>query len=238
MNPVLLRLHDVCFDVGSERLLGPLGLELHSGRRRVLLGPNGAGKSLLLRLCHGLLAPSSGRVAWQGSEDEAGRRREQAMVFQHAVPMRRRVLGDLEFALSCRGVARSTRRTQAMAALAEFGLERLAQRPARVLSGGERQRLALARAWVLRPRLLFLDEPTAALDPRATREVEEAIGRFHAAGTAIFMSTHDLGQARRLADDVLFLHAGRITEQTPAVEFFEAPRSAEARAFLRGDLLC
>lgn len=233
----LLSLRGVAFAAGGQTLLGPLDLDIGAGRRMLVLGPNGAGKSLLLRLCHGLLVPSSGRVQWHAQGDADARRHAQAMVFQHALPMRRSVLADVEFALAARGLPRGERRGRAMEALQVFGLQALAPRPARVLSGGERQRLALARAWALRPRLLFLDEPTAALDPRATREVEDAIERFHVAGTAIVMSTHDLGQARRLADEVLFLHRGRRCELSPAVGFFHAPASPEGAAFLKGDLL-
>lgn len=229
----LLRLEAVGFDAGGQTLLGPLDLTVNAGRRLLVLGPNGAGKSLLLRIAHGLLAPSRGRLVANG--DGGGRR--QAMVFQHAVPMRRSVLADVAFALACAGVAHGERRARAAEALDAFGLSALASRPARVLSGGERQRLALARAWALQPKLLFLDEPTAALDPRATREVESALARFHAAGTAIVMSSHDLGQARRLADEVVFLHRGRALEQAPAEAFFQAPRSDAAAAFLKGELL-
>jgi tungstate transport system ATP-binding protein len=132
---------------------------------------------------------------------------------------------------------RAGRRGAAEAALAQLGLGALADRPARVLSGGEQQRLALARAWALTPELLFLDEPTAKLDPAATRAVETVVEAFHRAGTKIVMTTHDLGQARRLAQDVLFLSRGRLLEHTPADEFFAEPRSVDARAFLRGELI-
>lgn len=235
MNAALLQLRDVSFEVEGRRLLGPLCLAVQPGRRVMVLGPNGAGKSLLLRLAHGLLQPSQGQVVC--APEVVNPRHSQAMVFQHAVPMRRRAVSDIEFALAARGAPRAGRRERALQALEVFGLAALAERPARVLSGGERQRLALARAWALAPQLLFLDEPTAALDPNATREVEEAIGRFHAAGTAVVMSTHDLGQARRLADEVVFVHRGRICEHAPARDFFERPASEEAGAFIRGELL-
>lgn len=235
MSAPLLQLAAVEFEVDGRCLLGPVELAVQAGRRVVVLGPNGAGKSLLLRLAHGLLAPTRGSVVFHGGGERP--RHAQAMVFQHAVPMRRRAVADIEFALAARGAPRPGRRERAMQALDTFGLASLATRPARVLSGGERQRLALARAWALSPTLLFLDEPTAALDPRATREVEDAIERFHAAGTAIVMSTHDLGQARRLADEVVFVHQGRICEHAPAGDFFAAPRSDEAGAFIRGELL-
>ena len=121
-------------------------------------------------------------------------------------------------------------------ALDEVGLAHLAHRPARVLSGGEQQRLALARAWALQPEVLFLDEPTASLDPSATREIEALIRAFDAAGTKIVMATHNLGQARRLGDEVLFLHQGRLVERAPVEQFFANPASAEAAAFIKGEL--
>jgi tungstate transport system ATP-binding protein len=159
------------------------------------------------------------------------------MVFQRPVLLRRSALANIRYALALRGVDGSERRARAEAALARFGLAGLARRPARVLSGGEQQRLALARAWAIRPEILFLDEPTAALDPAATRAVEEAIAAFDEAGTKIVMTTHDLAQARRLADEVLFLVRGRLVEMGPAAGFFAAPKSAEGRAFIAGELL-
>jgi tungstate transport system ATP-binding protein len=222
--------------VGGKTLVDSLTFRLQAGRRTVLLGPNGAGKSLSLRLCHGLLAPTSGSVRWRGPGGE-GARRHQAMVFQRPVLLRRSALRNLTYALAMRGVPRSRRRRLAREVLERTGLAPLSGRQARVLSGGEQQRIALARAWALRPQVLFLDEPTSSLDPAAAREVEETIHAIHEAGTKIVMTTHDLGQAQRIADEVLFLHRGRLLEQTPAVEFFAQPRTGEARAFLRGELL-
>lgn len=231
-----LRLEGVAYAVRGKPLVSGLSFELAAGRRTILLGPNGAGKSLTLRLCHGLIRPTEGRVAWCGPGAALPRRRH-ALVFQRPVLLRRSALANVVHALALQGLGRRERRAQAEAALARFGLERLAERPARVLSGGEQQRLAMARAWALRPQVLFLDEPCAALDPAATRAIEEMIQAFHQEGVTLVMTTHDLGQARRLADEVIFLHGGRLLEQTPALEFFEHPRSEAAAAFLRGELL-
>jgi len=236
-----LVLDDVCFDAGGKRLVDAVSLDLARGPVTMVLGANGAGKSLLLRLCHGLLQPTRGNVRWgetgASSQDTARIRRAQAMVFQAPVLLRRSVLANVVYALAVRGVRRSDRKPAAREALARVGLERLASSPARVLSGGEKQRLALARAWALNPHILFLDEPTANLDPAAIRAVEDAITRIHRGGTKIVMTTHDLGQARRLAGEVVFLHHGRILERAPAAQFFAQPTSPEARAFLKGDLL-
>ena len=233
-----LRLDGVCFDAGGKRLIDSIELTLEAGVRSFVIGPNGAGKSLLLRLCHGLIQPTEGSVRWSG---EGNVRRRQAMVFQRPVLLRRSVLANMVYALSVggavAGMARAGRKESAMAALERFGLAALADSPARVLSGGEQQRLALARAWILQPEVLFLDEPTSALDVRGIREVEEALTHFHETGTKIVMTTHDLGQARRQADEIVFLHHGRLVEVTPAERFFREPQSAEARAFIRGELL-
>jgi tungstate transport system ATP-binding protein len=231
-----LALRDVSYSAEGKLLLDGLTFELRAGERTVLLGPNGAGKSLTLRLCHGLLAPGGGSLRWLGPGAAEARAR-QAMVFQRPVLLRRTALANVTYALSLKGVPRARRQALALKALEQTGLGALAGRQARVLSAGEQQRLTLARAWALRPEVLFLDEPTASLDPAASRSVEEIIAAIHAAGSKIVMTTHDLGQARRLADEVLFLHRGRLLEQAPADRFFNAPRSEAARAFLAGELL-
>jgi tungstate transport system ATP-binding protein len=231
-----LRLDEVSFAVRGTTLLDRISVALERGRRTIIMGPNGAGKSLTLRLCHGLIHPTSGSVAWHGPAARDARRRH-AMLFQRPVLLRRSARANLVHALDLAGLGRRERRSRAGAALERFGLAPIAERPARVLSVGEQQRLAMARAWSLGPQVLFLDEPTASLDPAATRAIEQMIGVFHAEGVKIVMTTHDLGQARRLADEVIFLHRGRLYEQTPAAEFFERPRTAEAHAFTRGELL-
>jgi tungstate transport system ATP-binding protein len=235
-----LELREVGFVAGGQSLLRDITARIEAGPPTVLLGPNGAGKSLTLRIVHGLLTPSSGEVKWLGvgaSPDSASARRRQAMVFERPVLLRRTAAANVSYALAVAGVARRERADRVAEVLARTGLASLADRRARVLSAGERQRLALARAWVLEPEVLLLDEPTAALDPSAMRAVEELIQAIASSGTKIIMTTHDLGQARRLAGDVLFLCAGRLLERAPAERFFEGPESAEARSFLTGDLL-
>jgi len=230
-----LRLEGVSFVAAGKTIIDGVSLAFEAGPRTIILGPNGAGKSVLMRLCHGLLAPTSGRIAWAVSELPAERRR-QAMVFQRPVMLRRSALANVEYGLKLARVARAERGAKARAALRSVGLTELADRAARVLSGGEQQRLALARAWALRPEVLFLDEPTANLDPGASAEVERIIQAIHAAGTKIVMTTHNLGQARRLGDEILFLHQGRLVEHAPVDRFFDRPASAEAEAFIKGEL--
>lgn len=227
---------DLVYRAGGQRLLDEISFTLQPGVNTMLLGPNGAGKSLLLRLCHGLLEPTHGTVSW-GGENAARAHRWVSMVFQKPVLLRRSAAANIDYALAVKGVRRAARKLRVNKALADAGLLHLARRPARVLSGGEQQRLAIARAWASRPQVLLLDEPTSNLDPAATRAIETLIHSIRAAGARIVMSTHDLAQARRLGDEVLFMHKGRVLEHTPAGEFFAQPRSALARAFLQGELL-
>ena len=231
--PLVLR--DACFGAGGRAIIDRISVEIGAGPSTIILGANGAGKSVLMRLMHGLLGPTSGEIAW-GDPDHERRRRQQAMVFQRPVLLRRSALANIVYALKLARVPRAERERLALEALEGVGLLHLAQRPARVLSGGEQQRLALARAWALHPEVLFLDEPTASLDPSATREIERVIQAFDAAGTKIIMATHNLGQVRRLGDEVLFIHQGRLVERAPVDRFFSQPASAEAAAFVKGEL--
>src|SRR6185295_13596426 len=227
-----LKLEDVLFVAGGRVIIERISAEIGAGPSTIILGANGAGKSVLMRLMHGLLAPASGKIAWR-STDTA---RLQAMVFQRPVLLRRSALANVTYALKLARVPHAEREHLALEALESVGLAAFARRPARVLSGGEQQRLALARAWALHPEVLFLDEPTASLDPTASREIERVIQAFDAAGTKIIMATHNLGQARRLGDEVLYLHQGRLLERAPVDQFFSQPSSAEAAAFIKGEL--
>jgi len=218
----------------ETRVLTDVDLTIRAARRTFILGPNGSGKSTLLRVLHGLLAPVRGRVTWGGLITPPP---GQAMVFQRAVLLRRSAAGNIRHALKLAGVRGAEAQRRVADALSTVGLAALAERPARVLSGGEQQRLALARAWALAPRVLFLDEPTASLDPAAARAVEAIVRDFHALGTTIVMTTHNLAQAKRLADEVVFLDGGRVTEHTAAEQFFRSPRSLQAKTFLEGERL-
>jgi tungstate transport system ATP-binding protein len=234
--PILpLRLENVSYEAGGKRLIDGVSLTLGPGPRTVILGPNGAGKSLLMRLCHGLIVPSAGRIDWLGAGSGEARQR-QAMVFQRPVMLRRSAAANVAYALKLRRVPRSERAARTAEMLERTGLAALAGQPARRLSGGEQQRLALARAWATGPEMLFLDEPTASLDPAATGAVEDIVAQMHGAGTKIVMTTHDLAQARRIADEIVFLHRGRLVEQRPAAAFFAEPATREAAAFIAGEL--
>ena len=230
-----LRLHEVSFAAGGRTIIDRISLEIEAGPSTIILGANGAGKSVLMRLMHGLLSPTSGRIQWNALE-RPGAPRKQAMVFQRPVMLRRSAEANIAYALKIAGIRKRQREALVRESLEGVGLAHLARRPARVLSGGEQQRLALARAWALHPEVLFLDEPTASLDPSATREIETVIRAFDAAGTKIVMATHNLGQARRLGDEVLFVDQGRLVERAPVGEFFSKPQSAQAAAFIKGEL--
>jgi tungstate transport system ATP-binding protein len=219
---------------GGTAVLQGVDVAIERGSRTLILGENGAGKSTLLRVLHGLIEPSRGVVTWGHS---TARPAGQAMVFQRPVLLRRSAAGNVRHALKLAGVRGRGAQPRIDRALASVGLAELADRPARVLSGGEQQRLALARAWALAPDVLFLDEPTASLDPPSARAVEAIVNDIHALGTTIVMSTHHLAQAKRLADRVILLCGGRVTEHTAAQAFFHEPRSAYGRAFLEGERL-
>lgn len=214
-------------------LIKDMNLSFDAEPRTVIIGPNGAGKSLFLRLCHGLIKPTEGRVVW-GAPKASMR---QAMVFQRPVMLRRSVTANIDYALALHKTPISERADIITDVLNKTGLSRLADADARLLSGGEQQRLALARAWALQPEVLFLDEPTASLDPSASYQIEELVAAIHAQGTKIIMTTHDLGQAQRMGDEVLFLHRGRLLEKAPAQQFFTAPQNDLAQAFVKGELL-
>ena len=232
----LLQARGLCFDAGGKRLIDRIDADIRPHRRTVIMGANGTGKSLLLRLLHGLIQPSSGEVLWQGRRLDRAGRRGQSMVFQRPVLLRRSVLANLRFALSVRGISEPERAAREAKAMERARLGDLARRPARVLSGGEQQRLAVARALACEPRVLFLDEATASLDPASTHAIEELVREAHESGVTIVLVTHDIGQARRLGEDIIFLHAGRVVEAGPVSEVLAAPRSEAARAWLGGRL--
>jgi tungstate transport system ATP-binding protein len=232
-----LRVDGLRFEAGGRRLVDDVSFTLPRGGITAVIGPNGSGKSLTLRLCHGLLAPTGGRIDWAFPDGARGPAKRHAMVFQKPVMLRRSACANLIHALAAAGAGWRERRDRSDEALARFGLAALSDRPARLMSGGEQQRLAIARAWALRPEVLFLDEPTSQLDPGATRQIEEALATLKAEGVTLVMATHDMGQARRLADRVLFLNRGRLVADAPVRTFFNSPPSPEAAAFVAGDLI-
>ncbi|WP_420557505.1 ATP-binding cassette domain-containing protein [Roseovarius sp.] len=217
---------------GKTTVLDGVSFDLGPSGCTMVMGPNGAGKSLLLKLLHGLLPPTSGSIDWrgQGPRDVTAR---QALVFQKPVLLRRSVAANVDFVLKVRGKDRA----RAAALLDHVGLAHKAHQPARLLSGGEAQRLALARALAADPEVLFLDEPTASLDPASVLAIEKIVRDASARGVRIVFVTHDMGQARRMADDILFLSGGGIAEHSRAADFLPEPQSKAARAYLNGEIV-
>jgi tungstate transport system ATP-binding protein len=231
MLPISVR--DVRFMPAGRRVLAGVDLELGGEGITVVLGPNGAGKSVLLRVLAGLLAPDAGTVQWG---DHAAPAEAAAIVFQQPALIRASVRANVELSLLPLGMARAERAVRVREVLERVGLAHRARDAARLLSGGEKQRLALARAWAARRPLLLLDEPTASLDPTATEAVEQIVREIRTDGARIVMTSHNLAQAMRVADDIVFLSAGRVVEHAPAARFFRKPQSEEARRFLQGEL--
>ncbi|MER9127715.1 ATP-binding cassette domain-containing protein [Mesorhizobium sp. M0959] len=230
-----LTFQNVALCAGATKVLDRLSLAITPGAPTFIVGPNGSGKTSLLRLCMGLVAPSEGSVSWGGREAVGPGRL--AMLFQRPVMLRRSVAANVTYGLKQAGLPRSLRKARMEEALARVGLLELADRPARRLSGGEQQRVALARALAREPELLLLDEPTANLDPAAARGLEEMVLIAAQSGVKIVMASHDLGQVRRLAGEVMFLVRGRLCERAGAADFFDRPSTPEAAAFIRGDLV-
>ncbi len=233
----MIQAHGLRIGRDGDTLLDVPRLVLDGPGPTLILGPNGAGKSLLLRCLHGLIAPDAGEVRPDGAPLGAESRARQAMVFQKPVLLRRSVAANLDYVLKRRRLRRAERRDRIAALLGEGGLAGKARQSARSLSGGEAQRLAILRALATEPELLFLDEPTSALDPAATRDIEAMILRAAHRGTRIVMVTHDIGQARRLGQDILLMQGGRVVEHGLAHDFFDGPQSRAGRRFLAGSLV-
>jgi tungstate transport system ATP-binding protein len=216
-------------------ILDRISIDISPGAPTVLIGPNGSGKTTLLRAAMGLVAPSRGRITWGGRE--ASPPTQRAIVFQRPVMLRRTAAGNINYALAAAGVPRAHRERRITELLSRVGLEDLGGRPARRLSGGEQQRLSVARALARDPAVLFLDEPTASLDPAATQLIEDLVRAISGQGIKVVMATHDLGEARRLAGEVVMLHRGAVIEGGPAERFFAAPSTEDAKRYLAGELL-
>jgi len=230
-----LALHGVIAKVRGKRIVGPIDLTISTKGFTIVMGPNGSGKTTLLRLMHGLQRASVGTVQW--NVPDAIARQHQAYVFQTPIMMRRYVVDSIAYPLTLHGIKKREARPQAIEWAKRLGLGHALDRPAPVLSGGEKQKLALARALIRKPEILFLDEPCANLDGRATREIETILKDAQSGGTRIVMATHDMGQARRLATDVVFMYGGEVHETAPVAEFFNAPETQKAKAFVNGDIV-
>lgn len=219
----------------GKRIIGPIDVQLSTKGFTMVMGPNGSGKTTLLRLLHGLENPREGKLKWNGNIESV--RLEQSFVFQTPIMLRRTAIENIIYPLKLRGIPNDIATKIANEWISKINLENSSNVNARFLSGGEKQKLAIARALATKPQLLFLDEPTANLDGSATKEIEKLLQEAHKAGTRLIMTTHDMGQGKRLADDVIFLYRGTIHETAKAISFFKNPATQEAQAFLNGDIL-
>ena len=230
-----LRVTDVKINIKSKRLIGPINLEIEQNGISILLGANGSGKTTLLEALHGLRKLSAGKVEWNISNSQAVA--EQAFVFQSAIMLRRTVAENLAFPLKVRRLSKLTTTTEVMMWAKKIGLEDKIKQQAVLLSGGEMQAIAVARALITKPKMLFLDEPTASLDGATKKAIEDILISASSNGTKILMSTHDLGQSKRLAKDIIFLHNGIIEAHCSKEEFLTKPPSKAAKQFLAGDII-
>ena len=231
--PVSLK--DVAVQRRGKRLIGPVSIDLPVEGLTIIMGPNGSGKTTLLKVMHGVERISAGEVRWAVPDVEA--RHSQAYVFQTPIMLRRSVADNLRYPLQLMVLPPADIARSVEGWAARIGLGDAQKVPATRLSGGEKQKLALARALARKPQVLFLDEPCANLDGASTRDIEGLLQEALQEGTRIIMTTHDLGQARRLASDAIFMLHGRIWEAGPAAKFFDQPRTAELSAFFRGDII-
>lgn len=230
-----LRLEDASLARRGKMLVGPVTLSLGGQGITTIIGANGSGKTSLLRLMHGLDRPSTGSVKWNAPLEEA--RRAQAFVFQQPIILRRSVIDNLAFPLRLRGMPRKAARDEAREALAQMGLDAAGRRDATTLSGGERQKLALARALITTPQVLFLDEPCSNIDGFSTRDIEQTLREAASGGTRIVMATHDLAQVRRLADEIIYTHKGKVEPALKAADFLANPPTQQAIDHLAGDIV-
>ena len=229
-----IKMRDISYNPNNNLIISNLNLTIESKGITVIMGPNGSGKSILVRLLHGLLIPTKGSITYGKFNLSKSIRQNQAMVFQNPVLLRRSVLANMAFIDSIR---ENTGLNTCKEILALLGLEQFQSYPAHLLSAGEKQRLAVARALVLKPSILFLDEPTANLDPSSIHLIEKILKNANAAGVKIIFITHDINQAKRIADDIIFIQKGKVLEHTETSIFFNKPQTSETAAYLDGKII-
>lgn len=233
-----LTVENLVLDVKGKKLINNLSFTCEANGITALMGPNGAGKSLTLRLLHNLIKKTSGTIRWNDVTDKKQIQNAQAMVFQKPVLLRRSVIENLRYNLNVKNIKNKTEQDKLIdEALSKAGLQDQANSPARLLSGGEQQKLAMTRALMDNPSILFLDEPTASLDPNATLVIEDLIKEADSKGTKIILVTHDIGQANRLAEEIIFLNQGQVSEQGPAKELVANPQSKPAQQYFAGEIV-
>ncbi|MDA9288943.1 ATP-binding cassette domain-containing protein [Alphaproteobacteria bacterium] len=229
-----IKIKDLSISLNDRFILRNINCQINDKSITAILGPNGAGKSLLLQTINGLIPVLTGKITYNLNQLDNDIRKQQAMVFQSPTLLRRTVLGNMEFVNS---INKNSNIIDLKYILKKVGLEAYNDKPARLLSGGEKQRLSLARALLIQPKLLLLDEPTANLDPYSLKLIEDLILEENSKGTTIILTTHDMSQAKRLASDIIFINKGEILEQTQAKIFFKEPQTIEAKKYLTGEIL-
>lgn len=229
-----IKIKNISILLNDRLILRNINCQINDKSITAILGPNGAGKSLLLQTINGLTPILNGEITYNLRQLDDNIRKQQAMVFQSPTLLRRTVLGNMEFVNS---INKNTNMLDVKSILKKVGLEAFNNKPARLLSGGEKQRLSLARALLIQPKLLLLDEPTANLDPYSLKLIEDLISEENSKGTTIILTTHDMSQAKRLASDIIFINKGEILEQTQAKIFFKEPQTIEAKRYLTGEIL-
>ncbi len=235
-RPVSLCMIDVSYRIKNDTLINNFNLQLTSSGTSIILGHNGSGKSLLLKLLHGVIVPSSGSITW-ANQAPSVRQYWRTLLLQQPTFFNQTVEYNIGFVLRIAGIPRSEHQQRCQHALEICGLSHLARRNTKCLSGGELQKVSLARAWVLKPRVILLDEPTVALDPPSVISFENIIQQFESSNTKVIMTTHDLAQARRLAKEIVFIDKGEMIEQSSAEKFFAGPASRQAQNFISGELV-
>ena len=229
-----IQFKDLSVILGQKIILDKINCKIKSNSITAVLGPNGAGKSIFLQTINGLFSVQIGRLTFNLMEINQEIRKQQAMVFQNPVLLRRTVIANLQFISNLRN-KESNRLLKKI--LSKVGLEGYEKKPARLLSGGEKQRLSMARALIINPNLLLLDEPTANLDPYSLNLIEDLVLEENSIGKTIIFTTHDMTQAKRLATDVIFLNKGKVLEQTISKTFFKSPKTLEAQKYINGEIL-
>jgi tungstate transport system ATP-binding protein len=238
LNLFPLKVDSLVLEANGKKLINNLSFKIEIDGITALMGPNGAGKSLTLRLLHNLINKTSGTISWNNETNQQLIQNAQAMVFQKPVLLRRSVIENLRYNLHVKKITNKTKQSELIdEALTRAGLEEQANSPARRLSGGEQQKLAMARALMTKPAILFLDEPTASLDPNATLVIEGLIKAANKQGTKIILITHDIGQAKRLAEEILFLTDGQISEQGNALDLINTPKTKSAKQYFSGEIV-
>jgi len=229
-----IRFKDLSVILGQKIILDKINCKIKSNSITAVLGPNGAGKSIFLQTINGLISIQSGRLTFNSMEKNQEIRKQQALVFQNPVLLRRTVMANMQFVLNLRN-RESNQLLKNI--LDKVGLEGYEKKSARLLSGGEKQRLSMARALIVNPNLLLLDEPTANLDPYSLNLIEDLVLEENSIGKTVIFTTHDMSQAKRLATDVIFLNKGKVLEQTVSKTFFKSPKTLEAQKYINGEIL-